>query len=40
MLYTPPGQDGDIPEPLDDDTRSLVDLGVVSGGTVVIDDLD
>ena len=39
MLYTPPGQDKDIPEELDDDSKSLADLGVVSGGTIVIDDL-
>ena len=40
LLYCPPGQDKDIelPELLDDDTKSLVDLGVVSGGTIVIDE--
>ena len=38
LLYTPPGQEKDIPEELDDDARSLADLGVVSGGTIVIDE--
>jgi len=39
MLYTPPGQEKDIPEELDDDARSLADFGVVSGGTIVIDEI-
>ena len=39
LLYCPPGQDKDIPEPLDEDSRSLADLGVVSGGTIVVDEL-
>lgn len=30
LLYSPPGQEKDIPEVLDDDSRSLCDLGVVS----------
>ena len=39
LLYSsPPGQDKDIPEPLDDDSRSLVDMGVVSGGTIVVEE--
>lgn len=38
LFYTPPGQDRDIPEELDDDTSTLADLGVLSGGTIVIDD--
>ena len=38
MLYSPPGQDKDIPEPLEDDSKSLAELGVVSGGTIIIDD--
>ena len=40
LFYTPPGQDKDIPEELDDDSKSLVDLGVLSGGTIVVDELD
>ena len=39
MLYTPPGQEKDIPEELDDDAKGLADLGVLSGGTIVIDEL-
>ena len=39
LLYTPPGQEKDIPEELDDDSKGLADLGVVSGGTIVIDEL-
>ena len=38
LFYTHPGQDRDIPEELDDDTSTLADLGVLSGGTIVIDD--
>ena len=38
LLYNPPGQEKDIPEPLDDDTKSLADMGVLSGGTIVIDE--
>ena len=38
MLYCPPGQDKDIPELLDDDGKSLAELGVVSGGTIVVDE--
>ena len=38
LLYNPPGMDNDIPEPLEDESKSLADLGVVSGGTIVIDD--
>ena len=38
LFYTPPGQDKDIPEELDDDSKSLADLGVVAGGTIVIDE--
>ena len=38
LMYSPPGQEGDIPELLDDETRSLADLGVVSGGTIVVDE--
>ena len=38
LLYTPPGQEKDIPEELDDDAKSLADLGVLSGGTIVIDE--
>ena len=37
MLYCPPGQDKDIPELLEEDTKSLAELGVVSGGTIVVD---
>ena len=39
LLYTPPGGEKDIPEPLDDDTKSLADLGVETGGCIVIDEL-
>lgn len=39
LLYTPPGCEKDIPEPLDDDTKSLADLGVETGGCIVIDEL-
>ena len=28
----------DIPEPLEDDSRSLCDLGVVSGGTIIVEE--
>ena len=38
LLYAPPGQEGDIPEELDDDSKSLADMGVVSGGSIVIDE--
>jgi len=37
LLYSPPGQDRDIPEPLEGDSSSLADLGVASGGTIVIE---
>jgi len=37
MLYCPPGAEKDIPELLDDDSKSLADLGVVSGGTIVVE---
>ena len=39
LLYTPPGGEKDIPEPLDDDTKSLADLGVETGGCIVIDEV-
>ena len=29
----------DIPEPLDDDAKSLADLGVETGGTIVVEEL-
>ena len=35
---TPPGQEGDIPEELDDDAKSLADMGVVTGGCIVVDE--
>jgi len=38
LLYSPPGQEKEIPEVLDDDSRSLCDMGVVSGGTIVIEE--
>lgn len=38
LLYCPPGQERDIPELLEDDTKSLADLGVVSGGTIVVEE--
>ena len=38
LLYAPPGQENDIPEELDDDAKSLADMGVVSGGSIVIDE--
>ena len=38
LLYAPPGQENDIPEELDDDAKSLSDMGVVSGGSIVIDE--
>ena len=37
MLYCAPGAERDIPELLDDDSKSLADLGVVSGGTIVVE---
>ena len=37
MLYGAPGAERDIPELLDDDSKSLADLGVVSGGTIVVE---
>lgn len=37
LLYSPPGMDKEIPEPLDDDLKRLCDFGVVSGGTVVVE---
>jgi len=37
LLYSPPGQDRDIPEPLEGDSSSLADLGVASGGTIVVE---
>ena len=39
LLYTPPGGEKEIPEPLDDDLKRLCDFGVASGGTIVIDEL-
>ena len=39
LLYTPPGQDRDIPEELDDESKSLGELGVLSGGTIVVDEI-
>ena len=38
LLYAPPGQENDIPEELDDDAKSLADMGVVRGGSIVIDE--
>ncbi|KAL1528430.1 hypothetical protein AB1Y20_009778 [Prymnesium parvum] len=40
LLYSPPGQEKDIPELLDDDERSLCELGVVSGGTIIVEDMN
>lgn len=37
LLYSPPGMDKEIPEPLDDELKRLCDFGVVSGGTIVIE---
>jgi len=39
LLYSPPGAEKDIPEPLDDDSRSLADLGVEDKGTIVVEEL-
>ena len=36
LLYTPPGQEAEIPEPLDDDRKRLCDFAVVNGGTIVV----
>ena len=38
LLYQAPGDEKGIPEPLDDDLRSLSDFGVASGGTIVVED--
>ena len=38
LLYCPPGQDKEIPELLEDDAKSLADQGVVSGGTLVVEE--
>lgn len=38
LLYSPPGQEKDIPEALDDDSRTLCELGVVSGGTIIVEE--
>ena len=38
LLYNPPGQEKDIPEPLDDDSKTLAEMGVLSGGIIVIDE--
>ena len=38
LLYTPPGMEADIPEELENENMTLTDLGVVTGGTIVIDD--
>lgn len=38
LLYSPPGQEKDIPEILDDDSRTLAEFGVVSGGTIIIEE--
>ena len=37
LLYSPPGMDKEIPEPLDDELQRLCDFGVVSGGTIVVE---
>ena len=34
-----PNPNQDIPEPLDDDSRSLADLGVEDKGTIVVEEL-
>jgi hypothetical protein len=39
LLYCPPGCEKEIPEVLEDDSKSLADLGVVSNGTIVIEQL-
>jgi len=40
LFYYPPGQDKDIPEPLDDDLKRLCDFAVTNGGTIVLDELE
>ena len=37
LLYHPPGMEKEIPEPLDDDLKRLCDFGVVSGGSIVVE---
>ena len=39
LLYCPPGQEKEIPELLEDESKPLAELGVVSGGTIVIDEV-
>ena len=39
LLYQAPGDEKGIPEPLDDDLRSLSDFGVASGGTIVVEEM-
>ena len=39
LLYSAPGAEKEIPEPLDDDSKSLADLGVEGGGTIVVEEL-
>jgi len=40
LLYSPPGQEADIPEQLDDDLKRLCDFAVVTGGTIVVQEID